>query len=215
MAWAMDKGKDYELEPTVRYTLLLLANYADPEGNDIFPSLGRLEADTGLSERTIRRHIKTLMGIGLLEYGDQEVTKNHPKIRSDQRPKVYRFIQHRDQARGVDFQSFGKLPTANPTRKTPRKGAKNDDRTLCPPVPEAPEPVDNLPTTGHCVQNDRTNDPALCPPNHINQKEKPTPAPAAVDLDAVRALREASRARLEAKGFKITAPITNNSGGTR
>lgn len=204
MAWAMDKGKDYELEPTIRYVLLLLANYADPEGNDIFPSLGRLEADTGLSERTIRRHIKHLMTIGLMEYGDQDVTLHHPKIRGDQRPKVYRFIQHRDQARGVDFQNFGKLPTANPARKTPGKTPKTDDRTPCPPV----EAVDNLPTTGHPVQNDRTNGGTPCPPNHINLEDKPAAPAPAVDLDAVRALREASRARLAAKGFKIDAPIT-------
>jgi len=203
-AWAMEKGKDYELDAVTRYVLLILANYADKEGNDIYPSLATLEADTGLSERTIRRHIKTLIGVGLLDYGNQDVVKNHPKIRPDQRPKVYRFVFHRDGSGGVDFGRFGKLPTANPERKTPKK----NDRTESPAVKTAQKPVDNSTTTGLSDTNDRTNGGTESPPNQLNQKDKPAAPDEAVDLDAVRALREASRARLEARGFKINAPIT-------
>ncbi|QOP64236.1 helix-turn-helix DNA binding domain protein [Arthrobacter phage Yavru] len=92
LAWAMKKGRDYQLQPTTRHVMLTLANYADPEGNDIYPSLSRLELDTGLSERTIRRQIQHLMGCRLLDYGDQRVVEQNPRIRPDQRPKVYRFI---------------------------------------------------------------------------------------------------------------------------
>lgn len=92
LAWAMKKGRDYQLQPTTRHVMLTLANYADPEGNDIYPSLGRLELDTGLSERTIRRQIQHLMACRLLDYGDQRVVEVNPRIRPDQRPKVYRFI---------------------------------------------------------------------------------------------------------------------------
>jgi hypothetical protein len=206
-AWAMDKGKDYDLDAVTRYVLLILANYADKEGNDIYPSLGTLEGDTGLSERTIRRHIKTLIDVGLLDYGDQSVVVNHPKIRMDQRPKVYRLVFNRDAAGAVDFGGFGKLPSANPARKTRKK----HDRTNSPAVETAPKPVDNSaesePTTGLSVPNDRTNDRTESPTNQLNQKDKPASTPEAVDLDAVRALREASRARLEARGFKIQTPI--------
>ena len=213
-AWAMEKGKDYELDAVTRYVLLILANYADKEGNDIYPSLGTLEADTGLSERTIRRHIKTLIGVGLLDYGDQSVVANHPKIRADQRPKVYRFVFERSESGAVDFGRFGKLPTANPARKTPKK----HDRTESPAAKTVDNSAPEEPTTGLSVQNDRTNDRTESPTNQLNQKDKPA-APAAapsepstaVDLDAVRKLREASRARLEAKGFKITAPITRGT----
>jgi hypothetical protein len=188
--------------------MFMLANYADKEGNDIFPSLGTLEADTGLSERTIRRHIKTLMGAGLLEYGDQSVVARHPKIRPDQRPKCYRFIFDRDTAGGIDYgKSLNKVPSANPSKRT----RKFHDRTQSPPV----QPVDNSTenterpdfddittgqTTGLSVH--QTENPS------INPLPTPaTPAPEAVNLDAVRALREASRARLAAKGFTITEPI--------
>lgn len=214
-AWAMEKGKDYELDAVTRYVLLILANYADKEGNDIYPSLGTLEGDTGLSERTIRRHIKTLIDVGLLDYGDQDVVRNHPKIRADQRPKVYRFVFERDTSTGaVDFGRFGKLPSANPARKTTKK----HDRTESPAAKAVDNSASAEPTTGLSVTNDRTNDRTESPTNQLNQKDKPAapdaapsePRPA-VDLDAVRALREASRARLEARGFKINAPITRGT----
>lgn len=95
LAWAMKKGRDYQLAPTTRHVMLSLANYADPEGHDIYPSLSRLELDTGLSERTIRRQIQHLMSCRLLDYGDQRVVERDPRIRPDQRPKVYRFILER------------------------------------------------------------------------------------------------------------------------
>lgn len=210
--WAMRKGKDYDLEAMTRFVMLTLANYADPEGNDIYPSLGTLEADTGLSERTIRRHIKTLIGVGLLEYGDQDVVRNHPKIRPDQRPKCYRFVFDRDAAGRLDFASFGRLPSS---RHRPARQGKTDDRTESP----AAEPVDNSPETaerpdsvsgttghtgGHRVQ--QTNNPLK---NPLQPAPAPTPDP--VDLEAVRALREASRVRLAAKGLIISEPITRGN----
>lgn len=120
-AWAMDKGKAYELQPVTRFVLLTLSNYADKEGNDIYPSLGTLAADTGLSEATIRRHIKTLIRVGLLAYGDQSVVAANKKIRADQRPKCYRLVFERDtQPRGVDFGNFGKDPDERPVTERPR-----------------------------------------------------------------------------------------------
>lgn len=82
-------GRRFELDPVHRWMLATLANYADPEGNDIYPSIGTLMADTGFSESTIRRHIKHLMLCGLMEYGTQSTAVM--KIgRADRRPKVYR-----------------------------------------------------------------------------------------------------------------------------
>lgn len=200
----MEQGKNYELDALTRYVMLILANYADKEGNDIYPSLGTLEGDTGLSERTIRRHIKHLMAVGLLDYGDQDVVKNHPKIRGDQRPKVYRFVFNRDEATGaVDFHNFGKLPSANPARKT----VKKDARTESPAVKAVDNSVESEPRPDSDDTNDRTHDRTESPTNHLNQKDKPATPKPEIDHDAVRALREASRARLAAKGYVITEPI--------
>lgn len=109
----MRKGKDYELQPATRYVMLTLANYADKEGNDIYPSLPTLALDTGFSESTIRRHIKTLRAVGLLDYGDQSIVADNPRYRNDKLPKVYRFMfELEGQPRGVDFGAFGRMPTA-------------------------------------------------------------------------------------------------------
>lgn len=121
LTWAIQRGKDYELEPTSRHVLLTLANYADPEGNDIYPSLGTLGADTGLSEATLRRHIKHLIRCGLLAYGDQSVVAANAKIRADKRPKCYRFvIEHKGGPRAVDFGRFGTDPGERPLTERPR-----------------------------------------------------------------------------------------------
>lgn len=131
-AWAQKKGKDYELQPMSRFVLLSMANYADPEGNDIYPSLGTLCADTGLAEATLRRHIKLLIRVGLLDYGDQTVVAANAKIRADKRPKCYRFIFERPgQSRGIDFGNFGTDPDERPTTERPRtvSGGSHSDVT--------------------------------------------------------------------------------------
>lgn len=87
--WAIEKGKTYELDPNHRWMLTILANYADPEGNDIFPSIATLMADTGFGENTIRRHIKHLIACGLMEYGNQDAAL---KYRAGNRPKVYKLL---------------------------------------------------------------------------------------------------------------------------
>ncbi len=120
-AWAIRKGKDYELEPSTRFVMLTLANYADKEGNDIYPSLGTISLDTGFSESTIRRHIKTLRAVGLLDYGDQSIVTDNPRYRNDKLPKVYRFLfEEEGKPRGVDFGSFGRMPSAGHKPRNPR-----------------------------------------------------------------------------------------------
>ena len=89
--WAVEMGKRYELEPGHRWLLNILANYADPEGNDIFPSIATLMADTGFGENTVRRGLKHLMACGLMDYGNQAVVALKVN-RADRRPKVYRLL---------------------------------------------------------------------------------------------------------------------------
>ena len=222
-AWAMRKGKDYDLEPVTRFVMLTLANYADKEGNDIYPSLGTLEADTGLSERTIRRHIKTLIEVKLLDYGNQEIVKNHPRIRADQRPKVYRFLFEREsEGAAPNFGYLGKMPSAA------HKRAKKNDRTQSPAAQAPAEAVDNSENEGQENSNDRTfttERPDTRPDTESNKpltlKDKPesTPArhsPSVDELAAGRALRQQARARLVERGvFKaeiLEAPFKASFG---
>lgn len=125
LAWAVRKGKDYQLEPITRYVMVTMANYADKEGNDIYPSLGTLVQDTGLEERTIRRHIKKLIDVKLLDYGDQSIVQNNPKFRNDRLPKVYRFLFH-PPATGHTVQPLlSHDRTLSPRRPDSRPGTKS------------------------------------------------------------------------------------------
>lgn len=91
--WAIEMGKRYNLDPGHRWMLTILANYADPEGNDIYPSNATLMADTGFGESTVRRYIKHLSMCGLMDDGNQAIAAL--KIpRADRRPKVYRLLMN-------------------------------------------------------------------------------------------------------------------------
>lgn len=61
--------------------LLMLANYADPEGNSIRPSMPRLATDCRMSERYVRKCVGNLLASGEL-IDCQEVHANNVKIYS-------------------------------------------------------------------------------------------------------------------------------------
>lgn len=195
-AWAMRKGKDYELEPVTRFVMLTMANYADKEGNDIYPSLRTLEGDTGLSERTIRRHIKHLIAVGLMDYGDQSIVTENPRYRNDKLPKVYRFLFERPgQERGVDFSNFGSDPDG--VRSKPRPKARPDTETGGTESPERPDTESG--TTGqaggHRVHQ-------TCNPP-IEPKQPAAPALTPEEIEAGRILREQIAARNAARRAKV------------
>lgn len=86
MAWAIEQ-QDIR-EASARHVLLCLANYADNNGKAAFPSAATLEADTGLSERTIRRKLDELEALGLIVKGNQAIVAAYI-ARGDRRPVCY------------------------------------------------------------------------------------------------------------------------------
>lgn len=60
--WAM-RG----LTGTQKLVAVRLADHASPDGRDAFPSVGRLCADTGLSERTVQGALAKLVELGVLK----------------------------------------------------------------------------------------------------------------------------------------------------
>lgn len=188
--WALDKGRDYELDPTTRHVALVLGNFEGPDG--IFPSLATLEDYTGLSERQIRRCIKKLIAVGLLDYGDQSVLINNPKYRNDKLPKVYRFVYVRDTLK----------PNVDTVGQMPRK-KRPWSRKPKPPAPvDNPEPRVERPDT-----QSRTAGQAGGPTVHqsFNPGNNPSAhadaAPVQVDHNAIYRLRAAARERLASKGM--------------
>lgn len=89
MTWAIEQ-QDIR-DATARHVLLCLANYADADGKAAFPSTSRLEADTGLSESTIRRKLDLLEEMGLIKKGNQAIVAAYIE-RGDRRPVCYDMV---------------------------------------------------------------------------------------------------------------------------
>jgi len=68
-------------DPTAKFVLVCLANYAGEDGHNAFPSVRRLVKDTELSERTIRTKLEWLTRQGYLTLGDQSIAAAYAKRR--------------------------------------------------------------------------------------------------------------------------------------
>lgn len=86
MSWALHQRR--VKSPGARHVLGCLANYADANGRNAFPSIARLTADTGLDERNVRRHLRALEALGVIRAGNQLIAAAHI-TRADRRPTVY------------------------------------------------------------------------------------------------------------------------------
>lgn len=58
---------DLELPAPQRLVLLAMADHADHEGKNVYPSIGLIAWKTGYSERQVKRIIKALVSSGILE----------------------------------------------------------------------------------------------------------------------------------------------------
>jgi DNA-binding transcriptional ArsR family regulator len=73
-------------DPTQRLVLIALAEHANPLGRDAAASVKNLAFWTGVSERTVQRHLRLLEERGNLLRGNQGIVAY---IRADRRPVVY------------------------------------------------------------------------------------------------------------------------------
>jgi Helix-turn-helix domain len=58
--WASEKVRNLAPMSKEKSTLVALAEYADPDGSNAFPSIPTLARCTGHSERTVQRHLRLL-----------------------------------------------------------------------------------------------------------------------------------------------------------
>lgn len=139
MTWALEQ-RDVK-DPTARYVLLCLANYADKDGKGAFPSANSLSADTGLSVRTVRYKLDYLEENGLICRGNQAIAAAYID-RHDRRPVVYDLCTNRGAAdapgseRGANEDTAGCKPEHNGVQTTTERGA-----------PAAANPSSNHPLT--------------------------------------------------------------------
>lgn len=114
MSWAL--SQKVVTDASARHVLLCLANYADAKGAGAFPAVATLVEDTGLSERTVRYKLDSLVEAGILVPGNSALVAVHIN-RHDKRPACYDIVMTTSE-RGA---------TAAPRAE---RGA-NDDATGC------------------------------------------------------------------------------------
>lgn len=86
MNWALEQR--LVTDASARHVLLCLANYADKDGRNAFPSVASLGEDTGLSERTVRYKLDSLLAQGAIVLGNQGIARAHID-RADRTPTCY------------------------------------------------------------------------------------------------------------------------------
>ncbi|MEN5153695.1 helix-turn-helix domain-containing protein [Stenotrophomonas muris] len=92
MTWALDQ--QVATESISRHVLLCLANYADKDGRNAFPSAATLAQDTGLAVRTVRARLGQLLEAGVIRKGNQAIVAAYIPA-ADRRPICYDLIMER------------------------------------------------------------------------------------------------------------------------
>lgn len=113
MTWVFDHSR---AEGSDRLVLLAIADRANDEGGDAWPSLAWIAQKANLSERTVRRCLRSLEENGeietLVQAGGNKFTRH------DRRPNAYRVVMHSggstgghtcppDEPRGVKYDTTG------------------------------------------------------------------------------------------------------------
>lgn len=98
--WALNAApipRDRRDASSLTIVLVGLANHADPDGRNAFPSLARLAQYTRLSERSIRYALRALQELGLIRPSDPEIVAAYVK-RADRRPNGYNLAVRRTES---------------------------------------------------------------------------------------------------------------------
>lgn len=89
--WALRDApipEDRRDSSSLAIVLIGLANHADPDGRNAFPSLATLARYTRLSERSVRYALRHLQHLGLIAPADPGIVAAHVR-RADRRPNGY------------------------------------------------------------------------------------------------------------------------------
>ncbi|MEU0529106.1 helix-turn-helix domain-containing protein [Amycolatopsis tolypomycina] len=91
IAWALNDApipRDRRDASSLAMVLVGLANHADPDGRNAFPSNATLIRYTRLSERSVRGILRTLEDLGLIHSSDPDIVAAYIR-RPDRRPNGY------------------------------------------------------------------------------------------------------------------------------
>ena len=87
VTWALDASATGPLPAEARLVLIVMANWADAHGRNVYLSASSIADRLGTTTRSVRRNMATLRERRLILCGDPEVIPDHH--RHDRRPVVY------------------------------------------------------------------------------------------------------------------------------
>lgn len=121
-------------EPVVKLLAFVLADYANPEGDDIFPSIATLADQVGVSERTVQRHLERLQEIGFIKrVGNSRGGAMRKDASGKRRGRTNRYRIDLEWWKRYPVKLTG-LPSETPSTGavTPTNGADKGDTALSP-----------------------------------------------------------------------------------
>ncbi|MEN5284791.1 helix-turn-helix domain-containing protein [Stenotrophomonas lactitubi] len=121
MTWALDQ--QVATESISRHVLLCLANYADKDGRNAFPSAATLAQDTGLAVRTVRARLAQLLETGVIRKGNQAIVAAYIPA-ADRRPVCYDLVMERGACGAPREGERGARHDTNGVHATTARGAR-------------------------------------------------------------------------------------------
>lgn len=193
-----------------RAVLLVIAAHADPDGSNAYPSTARLAEETGLSQRTVRRALRTLEGLGelVVEEPGRGHTANRYRVLMPMSTVVNKAVDNPKEIGQSDL-----APRLRSVTVTGQIGQSDLlDRSECPPtVPNRPLPGGTRPTSSsaRCVRHSGNPDP---PPCRGCAAARELAEVDAKRYDEARAAegREARRLEAEADRVRAASPETRS-----
>ncbi|GAA4024868.1 hypothetical protein GCM10022247_56610 [Allokutzneria multivorans] len=146
IAWALNHAPipcDRKDSSSLAIVLIGLANHADPNGRNAFPSVATLTRYSRLSERTVRTSLDRLEELGLISPSDPDIVAAYIK-RADRRPKGWDLAVHSGVQSSHPADLHGVHSSPDGVQSVRPRGAST-----------APEPSLNLPGTKRGPARDR------------------------------------------------------------
>lgn len=122
MAWAI--RQQVVKARSSRHVLLLLANCANEDGCNAFPSVARLAEESGLSERGVQAALRDLLDAGVIRLGNRKAAQLKIK-RWDRCPTVYDIVMDGD----VRGEAIAPRPESRGEDAAPRRAPRGEERS--------------------------------------------------------------------------------------
>ncbi len=133
VAWALEQDVP---NSGMKLVLIALANRAEKDTGECYPSLRRLEREASMSRRSVQRHLQTLWREGFIEVGKSwdssgRQMANSYRIIFDEDERQAIAAHHQEQDPATAFSGEGANLTPSPDGAADREQARNIDEGGC------------------------------------------------------------------------------------